>query len=65
VDSLLRPLLLSGHARLNGLVVFISVVGGVAVFGVIGLILGPIVVATAKGLLNAYSHPDSAAASEQ
>lgn len=64
VDSLLRPVLLSGHGRLNGLVVFISVVGGVAVFGVIGLILGPIVVATAKGLLDAYSHPDPAATSE-
>jgi predicted PurR-regulated permease PerM len=59
VDSLLRPILLSGHARLNALVVFISVVGGVAVFGVIGLILGPIVVATAKGLLDAYAHPDA------
>jgi len=58
VDSLLRPMLLSGHGRLNGLVVFISVVGGVAVFGVIGLVLGPIVVATAQGLLDAYSHPD-------
>ena len=56
---MLRPILLSGHARLNALVVFISVVGGVAVFGVIGLILGPIVVATAKGLLDAYAHPDA------
>jgi predicted PurR-regulated permease PerM len=61
VDSLLRPILLSGHAGLNGLMVFISVVGGVAVFGVIGLILGPIVVATAKGLLDAYTLIDAAA----
>jgi predicted PurR-regulated permease PerM len=55
VDSLLRPILLSGHAGLSGLMVFISVVGGVAVFGVLGLILGPIVVATAKGLLDTYA----------
>jgi predicted PurR-regulated permease PerM len=60
-DSLLRPMLLSGRAQLNGLVVFISVLGGVAVFGAIGLVLGPIVVATAKGLLDAYSHPPPAA----
>jgi predicted PurR-regulated permease PerM len=59
IDSLLRPMLLSGHAQLNGLTVFISVVGGVAVFGVIGLILGPIVVATAKGLMEAYAQPDA------
>lgn len=60
IDSLLRPLLLSGRAQLNGLTVFISVIGGVAVFGAIGLVLGPIVVATAKGLLDAYSHPEPA-----
>jgi predicted PurR-regulated permease PerM len=58
VDSVMRPMLLSGRSRLNGLVVFISVVGGVAVFGVIGLVLGPIVVATALGLMDAYKHPD-------
>jgi predicted PurR-regulated permease PerM len=64
VDSVLRPMLLSGHARLNGLVVFISVVGGVAVFGVIGLVLGPIVVATAIGLMDAYKHPDPVVSTE-
>ncbi len=64
IDSLLRPLLLSGRAQLSGLTVFISVIGGVAVFGAIGLVLGPIVVATAKGLLDAYSHPDPVPAAE-
>jgi predicted PurR-regulated permease PerM len=55
VDSLLRPMLLSGHARLNALLVFVSVLGGVAVFGVIGLVLGPILVAMAVGVVNAYA----------
>ena len=55
VDSFLRPILLSGHSRLNALMVFISVLGGVAVFGAIGLVLGPIVVATAAGVLEAYT----------
>ncbi|HXN24272.1 MAG TPA: AI-2E family transporter [Candidatus Dormibacteraeota bacterium] len=54
VDSLLRPILLSGRAQLSGLVVFISVIGGVEVFGVLGLVLGPIVLATAAGLLDVY-----------
>ena len=58
IDTLLRPLLLSGRAQMNPLTVFISVVGGVAVFGVLGLVLGPIVVATAKGLMDAYSNPE-------
>ncbi len=55
VDSLMRPLLLSGHTRLNTLLIFISVIGGVAVFGAIGLVLGPIVVASATGILDAYT----------
>jgi predicted PurR-regulated permease PerM len=57
VDNLLRPALLSGRARLNGLVVFISLVGGLALFGPLGLVMGPIVVATAAGLLEAYTKP--------
>jgi predicted PurR-regulated permease PerM len=40
---------------LNGLLVFISVLGGIAVFGVLGVVLGPIVVATAFGILDVYS----------
>jgi predicted PurR-regulated permease PerM len=45
---------------LNGLLVFISVLGGIAVFGVLGVILGPIVVATAVGILDVYSGMDEA-----
>ncbi len=55
VDSLLRPFLLSGRTRMNALMVFVSVLGGVAVFGVIGLVLGPILVAMAVGVVKAYS----------
>jgi predicted PurR-regulated permease PerM len=40
--------------------VFISVLGGVAVFGAIGLVLGPIVVATAAGVLEAYTRVEPA-----
>jgi predicted PurR-regulated permease PerM len=54
-DNVLRPLLISGRARLSGLVVFVSVLGGIAVFGMLGVVLGPIVVATAAGLLETYT----------
>ena len=54
VDNVLRPLLLGGRAELSGLVVFISVVGGINVFGMLGLVLGPTLVATAAGVLNVY-----------
>ena len=55
IDNILRPVLLGGRSSLNGLLVFISVLGGMAVFGALGLVLGPIVVATAVGVLDVYS----------
>ena len=58
IDNILRPLILGGRSSLNGLLVFISVLGGIAVFGVLGIVLGPIVVATAVGVLDVYSEKD-------
>jgi predicted PurR-regulated permease PerM len=55
IDNILRPVLLGGRSSLNGLLVFISVLGGIAVFGVLGVVLGPIVVATAVGIVDVYS----------
>ena len=61
-DNILRPVLLGGRASLNGLLVFISVLGGIATFGVLGVVLGPIVVATVVGILDVYSGRDAAGA---
>lgn len=54
VDNVVRPLLLGGRTELSGLVIFISVVGGVGLFGLLGLVLGPILVAMAAGVLAVY-----------
>jgi len=55
VDNVLRPILVSGRARLNGLLVFISILGGIAAFGIVGIILGPILVALGNAVLTVYS----------
>lgn len=55
VDNFLRPVLISGRTRLNGLLVFISVLGGLVAFGLIGLVLGPIIVALGVAVLEAYT----------
>lgn len=60
VDNILRPMLISGRARLNGLLVFVSVLGGISVFGMLGVVLGPIVVATAAGILDVYTRREAA-----
>jgi predicted PurR-regulated permease PerM len=53
-DNVLRPMMLSGKANMNGLVVFIGLLGGMSVFGLLGLVLGPIVIVTAMALLQTY-----------
>lgn len=45
IDNVLRPILVSGRAEVGTLTVFIGVLGGVAAFGAIGVILGPLVLA--------------------
>jgi len=60
IDNILRPVLLGDRASLNGLLIFIGVLGGIAVFGVLGIVLGPIVVATAVGVLDVYSGKEAA-----
>jgi predicted PurR-regulated permease PerM len=58
IDNIIRPWLISGRAEMGGLVVFISVLGGIAVFGMLGVVLGPIVIALAAGLLDLYAPSD-------
>lgn len=55
VDNILRPALISGRAQMNGLLVFISILGGIAAFGVLGLVLGPILVALGVALIEHYT----------
>ncbi len=50
-DNVLRPMLISGRARISTLPVFFGVLGGIAAFGPIGMFLGPVVLALALALL--------------
>lgn len=53
-DNVVRPVLLSERVQINGLVVFIGLLGGLSAFGLLGIVLGPLVVATAQALLRSY-----------
>jgi predicted PurR-regulated permease PerM len=52
VDNFLKPLLIKGGGELNTLVVFLGVFGGLMAFGLLGVFIGPIVLATAQTLLD-------------
>ncbi len=45
IDNLLRPLLISSVTRIPYLLVLFGVLGGISAFGLIGLFLGPIIIA--------------------
>jgi predicted PurR-regulated permease PerM len=51
LDNVLRPLLISGRARISALAVFIGVLGGIPAFGPIGIIAGPVVLSLALALI--------------
>jgi predicted PurR-regulated permease PerM len=53
-DNIVRPLLLRNRSRLNELLLFLSVLGGLQVFGLLGLVIGPMVVAAAMGVFRVY-----------
>ena len=55
VDNVIRPWLISGRAEMGGLMVFIGVLGGIGAFGLLGVVLGPIIVAMLAGLLEVYA----------
>ncbi len=45
VDNVLRPLLLRGDAGTHGALLFFSIIGGMMLFGLAGLIVGPLALA--------------------
>ncbi|MDF2154988.1 AI-2E family transporter [Vibrio sp. CAU 1672] len=54
IDNLLRPLLMQGSAGMNTLMIFFSLLGGLHLFGLIGLIYGPLIFAITIVLFNIY-----------
>ena len=51
IDNVVRPMLISGRAKISSLAVFIGVLGGIAAFGPLGIILGPVILSLALVLL--------------
>jgi predicted PurR-regulated permease PerM len=45
IDNIVKPLFIKGGAEMHGAVVFFSLLGGLAAFGPVGLVAGPLVVA--------------------
>ncbi len=54
VDNVLKPLLMRGKNKIHPLLLFLSIIGGLALVGPIGILLGPITVAVFLAALKIY-----------
>ena len=58
MDNFLRPILIRKGADLPLLLIFAGVVGGLLSFGLIGIFVGPVILAVADALLNVWIDGD-------
>jgi predicted PurR-regulated permease PerM len=54
IDNFLRPRLVGGRTKLHELLIFFAVLGGLQVFGVLGIVLGPVVLAITLALVDVF-----------
>jgi len=54
VDNVLRPLLIGGQTRLPTLFLFFGILGGVQTYGVLGIFLGPVLLAIVIAFIRIY-----------
>ena len=60
IDNFLYPMLVGKRLRMHTLLAFISIVGGLIVFGASGLILGPVIFTVTRLLLEIWSSQNAA-----
>ena len=61
VNGVLRPMLLRGESEMSGLVLLVSMLGGVVAFGMVGLVAGPVIMWATIALLGTFSSPSESA----
>lgn len=54
IDNVLRPKLVGSRTRLHELVVFFAVLGGIQLFGILGVVTGPVLAAVAIALIDVW-----------
>ena len=62
IDNVLRPRLVAGRAGLSELAMFFALLGGLSVFGGLGVVLGPVMFATVAAIVDTLRAPEPPAA---
>ncbi len=61
-DNVIRPYLISGRTAIHPLLLFFALLGGIAVFGLLGVVVGPLIAAVFVTLLRIFEfklHPQT------
>jgi predicted PurR-regulated permease PerM len=59
LDNVLRPYLISRGAKLPTVLIFLGVLGGVIAFGIVGVFLGPVLLAVAHTMFQDWNLPET------
>jgi len=59
IDNFLRPKLVGSRTKLHELSIFFAVLGGLQVFGVLGIVIGPVVLAITMTLIDIFRAVDN------
>jgi len=58
VDNILRPLIVRGKTKMPTLLIFFSILGGIKLFGFVGIIMGPLVLALFISVLEIFRYSE-------
>ncbi|MFQ6009003.1 MAG: AI-2E family transporter, partial [Candidatus Zixiibacteriota bacterium] len=68
IDNVLRPLLISGRTAMHPLMLFFAILGGIALLGLLGIVVGPLIAAVFMTLLKILEiklHPEPEVAADE
>ena len=65
VDNIIRPLIMKGKTKMPVLAIFFSILGGIKLFGFVGLIMGPLVFALFVSVLEILSYSEEEEANDK
>ncbi|HIH40786.1 TPA: AI-2E family transporter [Candidatus Woesearchaeota archaeon] len=54
VDNVVKPVVISGKVNVHPVLIILGIVGGITTFGIIGVVLGPVILSIMTALLKIY-----------
>ncbi|MGE5894472.1 MAG: AI-2E family transporter [bacterium] len=56
IDNVLKPLIIGSRTKMHTLIIFFSILGGISLFGLIGLIMGPLIIVISISIFEIFRH---------